>query len=132
MQNVFGVVIKDCDSVVHCTQSVHTDVLAGGDEFAAALESRVAHFELYDGVRIGDEESISEPQEFSGMHQRSIYHWLRFGQRPADVLETCSESRLENGTMSQMTSSANRAGQIFEIFKCFKKYLKNVSGFGNI
>ena len=67
VQNIFGVVIKDCDSVVHCTQSAHTDVLAGGDEFAEAFESRVAHFELYDGVRflviIGDEESISEPQK---------------------------------------------------------------------
>ena len=46
------------------------DILAGSDEFAAALESPVAHFELYDDVRflviviIGDEEeSISEPQE---------------------------------------------------------------------
>ena len=39
---------------------------------AAEFESRVAHFELYGGVRfilnviIGDEESISEPQEFIG------------------------------------------------------------------
>ena len=71
MQNVSGLVIKDCESVVHCTQSAHTDVVAGGDEFAAAFESRVAHFELYDGVRllltvkIGDEESISEPQEYN-------------------------------------------------------------------
>ena len=43
--------------------------------FAAAFESRVAHFELYDGVRllvlvkIGDEESISEPQEIMGTLQ---------------------------------------------------------------
>ena len=34
MHNISGVQIKDCESVVHCTQSAHTDVLAGGDEFA--------------------------------------------------------------------------------------------------
>ena len=69
MQNVFGLIIKDCESVVYCTQSAHKDVLAASDEFAAAFESRVAHFELYDGVRvlfsvnIVNEESIREPQE---------------------------------------------------------------------
>ena len=75
MQNVFGIRIKDCESVVHCTQSVHTDVFAGGDEFAAAFVSRVALFELYDSMRplfsvpIRDEESISEPQECPGLTQ---------------------------------------------------------------
>ena len=68
-KDVFGVVVKDCESVVHCTLSAHTDVLAGGDEFSAAFDSRVTHFELYDGVRvlllviIGDMESIIEPLE---------------------------------------------------------------------
>ena len=68
-------VIKGCDFVVHCTPTAHTNIFAGGDEFAAAFESRVAHFELYDGVRlllniiIGDEESISEPQKISGTLQ---------------------------------------------------------------
>ena len=72
VQNVFGLLIKDCEFVVHCTPSAHKDVLAGGDEFAAAFESRIAHFELYDGVRlfvtviIGDEESIREPQKKIG------------------------------------------------------------------
>ena len=51
------------------------EVLAGGDEFAAAFESRVAHFELYDGILllvlviIGYKESISEPQKISGTHK---------------------------------------------------------------
>ena len=62
MKNSFGVRIKECDS----SSTAHTDVLADGDEFAAAFESRAAHFELYDDVRfllsIDDEESISEPQ----------------------------------------------------------------------
>ena len=83
MQNVSGLQINDCESVIYCTQSPHSDVLGGGDEFAAALESRVAHFELYDGVRlllsvkIGDEESISEPQECPGLVQLDAREFLQ-------------------------------------------------------
>ena len=83
VQNVFGLFIKDCKSVIHCTQTPHTDVLAAGDEFAAAFESRVAHFELYDGVRmllaveIGEEESISEPQEMCGTLQLNAREFLQ-------------------------------------------------------
>ena len=66
---------EECEFVVHGTPTSHNDVLAGGDEFAAAFESCVAHFELYDGLRllltfeIGDEKSISEPQEQIGTLQ---------------------------------------------------------------
>ena len=83
MQNVFGLVIKDCESVVHCKQTSHIHVLAGGNEFATAFESRVAHFELYDGVRllfsviICDEESISETQKSSGPLQLDAREFLQ-------------------------------------------------------
>ena len=50
-QQVFGVEIKDCEPLVHCTPTPHTNALAAGDELAAAFESRAAHFELCDGVR---------------------------------------------------------------------------------
>ena len=70
-----GVLISDCESVFHCTPTAHTDVFVGGDKFAAALESRVTQFELYDGVRlllfviIGDERPTSEPQKIRGALQ---------------------------------------------------------------
>ena len=90
VQNVSGVVIKDCESVVHCTQTPHINVLAGGDEFSAAFESRVAHFELYDGLRvfltvIGNEESISEPQEFNGQFQLDCSRVPSAGRRAVDA-----------------------------------------------
>ena len=121
MQNVFGLVIKDCESVVHCTQSSHTDVLAGGDEFAAAFESRVAHFELYDGVRlllsviIGDEESISEPQESSGATSIGCARVPPAGRRAVDAdAPTCPDSGMTSRRAcrcrtSRRTSSTFRA-----------------------
>ena len=91
MQNVFRVRIKDYDSVVYCKKSVHIDVLAGDDEFAAAFESRVAHFELYDGVRlllsVGDEESISEHRSNEGN-----LNWMRASSSSRSPRSRCTRT----------------------------------------
>ena len=58
--------------VFHSTPFTQADVLTDGDEFAAAFESCVPHFELYDSVqvvlfiKIGNEKSISKPMGTSG------------------------------------------------------------------
>ena len=97
VQDVSGFKIKDCDSVVHCTQSIDINVLAGGDEFAAAFESRVAHFELYDGVRllltviIGDEESTVD-QRATGVYGDTSIGCARVPPAGRRAFDACAQN----------------------------------------